>query len=163
MKPLTKSTIILAHLFIIVVGTVACTKIPPPSPAEVAAKFVISLNHKDMETLASLSAAPLWVRQQDWESAKDGAGFVLGKASDINLKDQDSIKKYFSNPAKGISVEREKPDDASLSLLRDELKGSEQVWKDLSIYLFRRGMGDVEHIFVAGVDSKGKVAAVYLN
>lgn len=163
MKLLTKSTIILAQLLLIVVSTAACTKTQPASPAEVAAKFVVSLNHKDMDTLVALSATPLWVRQQDWESAKDGAGFVLGKVNDINLTDPESIKKYFSDPIKKISVEREKPDAVSLSLLQDELKGSEQLWKGLSIQLFRRGMGDVEHVFVVGVDSKGKVAAVYLK
>ena len=163
MKPLTKSTIILAHIFLILVSTIACTKTQPASPAEVSAKFVMSLNHKDMDTLVRLSATPLWVRQQDWESAKDGAGFILGKANDINLADSESIKKYFSDLIKKISVEREKPDHVSLSLLQDELKGSEQLWGGLSIQLFRRGMGDVEHIFVIGVDGKGKVAAVYLN
>lgn len=159
----SKSAIILAYIFLLAVNTGACTKTEPASTAQVAGKFVISLNHKDMDTLARLSATPLWVRQQEWESAKDGAGFVLGKVNDINLTDQEKIKKYFSDPAKKISVESEKSEDASLTLLQDELKGSEQVWKGLSIYLFLRGMGDVEHIFVIGVDGKGKVAAVYLN
>lgn len=163
MKRPIKSAILLAHLFVLVASIGACSKLEPAASAEVARRFVISLNSKDMETLASLSATPLWVRQQEWVSAKDGAGFVLASANDSNLTDQENIKKYFSDPVKKISVERETPDDASLALLHTELKGGEQVWKGLSIYLFRRGMGDVEHIFVVGVDSKGKVAAVYLN
>ena len=116
-----------------------------------------------MGTLSRLSATPLWVRQQDWASAKDGAGFTLGQANDTSLTDVASIKKYFSDPAKKIAVERETPNSASLSLLQDELKGSEEFWEGLVIHLFRRGMGDVEHIFVVDVDGKGKVAAVYLN
>lgn len=163
MKRSSKLAIIFAHSFLLVVSTESCSKTELVSPAEVARKFVISLNHKDMVTLARLSATPLWVRQQDWESAKDGAGFVLGRANDINLTDQTQIKKYFSDPVKKIAVERDVPSDASLTLLQDQLKSGEKVWGGLSIHLFLRGMGDVEHIFVVGVDDKGKIAAVYIN
>lgn len=162
-KQSSKLAIIFVHLSILLVSTEACSKTPLVSPTEVARKFVISLNHKDMESLVGLSATPLWIRRQDWESAKDGGGFVLGKVNDILLTDQTQIKKYFSDPINKIRVERDVPNDASLKLLQDQLRGAEKVWRGLSIHLFLRGMGDVEHIFVVGVDSKGKIAAVYLN
>ena len=163
MNRLNKSAILIAYLFVLIVSLGACTKAEPVSPSEVAKKFVISLNQKDMDMLADLSATPLWIRQQEWESAKNGAGFVLGKANDLNLVDRERVKKYFSDPVNNIAVEGKVPDEISLKLLQDELKGSEKLWRGLSIHLFRRGMGDVEHIFVVGIDSKGKVAAVYLN
>ena len=153
----------LAPVFYLFVSSAACSQKEPISSAEVASKFVASLNNKDMGTLSRLSATPLWVRQQDWASAKDGAGFTLGQANDTSLTDVASIKKYFSDQVKKIAVERETPNSASLSLLQDELKGSEKLWEGLAIHLFRRGMGDVEHIFVVGVDGKGKIVAVYLN
>ena len=162
-KQSSKLAIIFAHLFILVVGTEACSKTALVSPTEVAIKFVTSLNHQDMGALVGLSATPLWIRQQDWESAKDGGGFVLGKVNDILLTDQTQIKKYFSDPVNKIRVERDVPNDASLTLLQDQLRGAEKVWGGLSMHLFLRGMGDVEHIFVVGVDGKGKIAAVYLN
>lgn len=162
-KQSSKLAIIFAHLFILVVSTEACSKTAHVSPTEVARKFVISLNHKDMESLVGLSATPLWIRQQDWENARDGGGFVLGKVNDVLLTNQSQIKKYFSDPFHKIRVERDVPNDASLTLLQDQLRGAEKVWRGLSIHLFLRGMGDVEHNFVVGVDSKGKIAAVYLN
>lgn len=162
-KQSSKLAIIFAYLFILVVSTEACSRTALVSSTEVARKFVISLNHRDMEALAGLSATPLWIRQQDWESAKDGAGFVLGKANDILLADQVQIKKYFSDPVNNIRVERDVPNHASLTLLQDQLRGAEKLWRGLSIHLFLRGMGDVEHIFVVGVDAKGKIAAVYIN
>ena len=162
-KRSSKLAIIFAHLFLLSVSTEACSKTALVSPAEVARKFVISLNHKDMGALVGLSATPLWIRQQDWESAQDGTGFVFGKAHDIILSDQTQIKKYFSDPVNKITVERDVPNDAPLTLLQDQLRGAEKVWRDLSIHLFLRGMGDVEHIFVVGVNGKGKIAAVYIN
>lgn len=169
-KRSSRLVVIFAHLFFLAVSTGACTKTELASPAEVARKFVISLNSKDMETLAGLSATPLWVRQQEWKDVwekdrwgKDRVSFVLGKANDINLTDRAQVKKYFSDPVNKIRVERDVPNDASLTLLHDQLRGAEKVWRGLSIHVFLRGMGDVEHIFVVGVDGKGKIAAVYIN
>ena len=99
----------LAPVFYLFVSSAACSQKEPISSAEVVSKFVASLNNKDMETFSRLSATPLWVRQQDWASAKDGAGFTLGQANDISLTDVASIKKYFSDPVKKIAVERETP------------------------------------------------------
>lgn len=157
------SAILLVHVMLLAVAVGACTATDSATPAEVATKYVASLNAKNSEALASISATPLWIRQQQWKRVQNGGGFVLGKASDVYLADQAQINKYFSDPVKSITVERELPNDASLALLQEELKGSEKLWTGLSMHIFRRGMGDVEHIFVVGVNNHGKVAAVYIN
>lgn len=152
-------------VFLLIIGgwLGACTKVEPIAPEQVARNFVVSLNNKDMVTLTKLCAKPFLVRHQEWQSAPGGSGFILGKVNDLILSDQEQITNYFIDPANKIAVESEMPDAASLSLLADELKGLEKHWAGLSIQLFRRGMGDVEHIFVVGVNSQGKVAAIYLN
>jgi len=158
-----KPALLLTSFMLIATVVAACTTTETATPAEVATKYVACINSKDIDALASISATPLWVRQQAWKSAKNGTGFVLGKAKDVNLTDQAQINKYFSDPAKIVAVERELPNDASLLLLQDELKGSEKLWSRLSMHIFRRDMGNVEHIFVVGVNDRGKVAAVYIN
>lgn len=162
MKGLNNSTI-LAALCLLAVSGSACTPPAPSTPADTAKRFVVALNKKDVKTLANLSANPLWVRRQDWETARDGAGFVLGTATDANLTNADEIKRYFSDSKNAIAVEDEAPGDASLALLQEELRGSEKRWSGLSMFIFRRGTGDVEHTFAVGVNDKAKVSTVYLN
>jgi hypothetical protein len=158
-----RSIIALVLFSFLAMGVGSCANAARTSHSEIAKEFVASLNREDMQALVRLSAKPLLLRQQEWGSAPDGTGFVLGKTRDSNLTSDAQIKQYFSDPDNKIAVESEVPDDASLSLLKDELKGIEKQWSRLSLHLFRRGMEDVEHIFVVGVDAAGKVVAVYLN
>ena len=131
--------------------------------AEVATSFVQAINQNNANMVTSLSAAPLSIRNQEWESALDGKGFVLGKVQDVLLTDQTQVKAYFSENIQKIGVEGAAPTIATLTLLKDELAGMENKWQGFDIYLFLRGMGDVEHIFVLGIDTKGKVSAIYFN
>ena len=103
------------------------------------------------------------MRQQDWESARDGAGFALGKSRDIYLRDSTQIKRFFADPSNRITIQTETAVPVTASLLKDELRGQEGAWRGLSIQLFRRGIGDVEHIFAVGINDKAKVAAIYMN
>ena len=141
----------------------ACFRADAPTPDAVATQFALSVSGGDIARIIELSATPLSIRQQEWETARDGAGFVLGKARDTQLKDTAQIRNFFSDPKNKIAAQTPAPDAVPASLLETELRGKEGVWQGLSIQLFRRGIGDVEHIFVVGVDDKGKVAAVYVN
>lgn len=142
---------------------VACTPTDAPSAAAVATKFVAGINRGDVATIVGLCAEPLHVRQQDWESARDGAGFVLGKSRDIYLRDSSQIQRFFADSSNRIAVQAETPHPVAASRLIDELRGQESTWQGLSIQLFRRGVGDVEHIFAVGINDKSKVAAIYMN
>lgn len=146
-----------------VLGLTACTRTEAPSAAAVATKFVAGINRGDVATIVALCAEPLHVRQHDWESARDGAGFVLGKSRDISLRDSSQIERFFADPSNRIAVQAEIPDPVTASLLIDELRGQESMWRGLSIQLFRRGIGDVEHIFAVGINDRSKVAAIYMN
>lgn len=141
----------------------ACSESKQVNKVEVATSFVLALNQNNTNILVPLSATPLFIRNQEWESAQDGRGFVLGEARDVQLANQTQIKVYFSENIQKIGVEGPNPTSANLTLLKDELAGIEGKWQGLDIYLFLRGMGDVEHIFVLGINAKGKVSAIYFN
>lgn len=141
----------------------ACSESKPVNKAGVATSFVQAITQNNADKAVQLSATPLSIRNQEWESAQDGRGFVLGKALDEQLTDQIQIRGYFSENIQKIGVEGTNPTSATLTLLKDELAGIEGRWQGLDIYLFLRGMGDVEHIFVLGINAKGKVSAIYFN
>ena len=153
----------LVPVLAILVQLGACSKPKPVNKAKVATSFVLAINKNDIKMVVPLAATPLSIRNQEWESAPDGKGFVLGKVQDVKLIDQTHVKSYFLKNIQNIGVEGTNPTSANLTLLKDELAGIEGKWQELDIYLFLRGIGDVEHIFVLGVNAKGKVSAIYLN
>ena len=152
-----------AGALLLLLANTGCVRDDAPSPAAVATAFVTGINRGDIAKIVALCAQPLHVRQQAWETARDGSGFVLGKPRDSHLTNPDQVRKFFAEPGNRLTVQVETPDTIQASLLSDELRGQESIWHDLSVQLFRRGMGDVEHIFAVGIDDKHKVAAVYMN
>ena len=68
----------------LVLATAQLWSAPETAPAdvEVAQRFVVALNAGKVQDMASNSSVPFAFRNQEWESAKDGSGFVHGKADD---------------------------------------------------------------------------------
>lgn len=163
MKRLPSSIAAVAYALSFMLALGACTRSAAPSPAAVATEFVASINHGDVASLVAMCARTLNVRRQEWETARDGTGFVLGKPRDAYLTDPTQIRNFFSDPSNRVGVQGKTPDAATMTLLSVELRGQEDIWQKLSIQLFRRGIGDVEHIFAVGIDDKYKVAAIYMN
>ena len=132
-----------------------------------AEKFLLALNAKDVNAMLAVSGEPFLFRNQEWESAKDGIGFVLGEAKDKILTDKETLKSFFKELITKVEVEEttaaENPPDRS-EFLENQLKGSPKRWLQLELYVFRRGFADTEHIALVGVDPQSrKVVALYLN
>jgi len=132
-----------------------------------AEKFLLALNAKDVNAMLAVSGEPFLFRNQEWESAQDGIGFVLGEAKDKILTDKETLKSFFKELITKVEVEEttaaENPPDRS-EFLENQLKGSPKRWLQLELYVFRRGFADTEHIALVGVDPQSrKVVALYLN
>jgi hypothetical protein len=138
-----------------------------PTDVEVAERFVVSLNHGNTRDLVSESECPFVFRNQEWESATDGSGFVHGKADDQSFKNKKALATLFSTLVSKVQIENEKAatrPPSKDSLLLDNLKGAPADWQKLNLILFRRGFGDVEHVAIVGVDSAThRVRGLYLN
>jgi len=153
------NTMLLALIF----NLSACSDPKSVNRSESAVSFVQAINQNDHSKALHLVDSRLLIRNQEWESAPDGKGFVLGNSQDFYLKNESQIKAWLSENISKIGVEGAEPSKVSVQLIKDELKGVENRWQDTEMYLFLRGMADVEHIFVVGIDASGKVAAIYFN
>jgi hypothetical protein len=106
-------------------------------------------------------------RNQEWESAKDGSGFVHGKADDKSFKSKKARAAFFGTLVSKAKIENEKAAShppSKDSLLLDNLKGAPAEWQKLNLIVFGRGFGDVEHVAIVGVDSgTHRVRGLYLN
>ncbi|HWY02174.1 MAG TPA: hypothetical protein VNX60_00795 [Candidatus Acidoferrum sp.] len=138
-----------------------------PADAQVAERFVVALNAGNVQGMVSASGCPFVFRNQEWESVKDGSGFVHGRADDKIFAMKKLLETFFGTLVSKVKIESEKaaanprPKD---SLLADNLKEAPAAWRDLSLFVFLRGFGDVEHVAIIGVDSAHhKVRGLYLN
>jgi len=138
-----------------------------PTDVEVAEKFVAALNHGSTEDLVSAAGYPFVFRNQEWESAKDGSGFVHGKSYDKSFAKKKALRTFLKTLVTAVKIENEKAatnPPSKENLLLDNLKGSPAEWQRLNLILFGRGFGDVEHVAIIGVDSAThKVRGLYLN
>jgi hypothetical protein len=157
------------YLFLILfTATVpGCVTSQGAQSAGVAEQFIGGLNEDNLDAMMIVSREPFFFRRQEWESAIDGHGFVLGATEDKFLKDKESLRAFFRQLTSTIKVVGTK---AAVNappkhiFLTEELKGVTEAWERLEIYVFRRGFGDVEHIVLVGVDPQDwKVTALYLN
>ncbi len=144
------------------------TPLPAQSrnPEQAAAAFIAAMNQSDIPTMMRLSGSPFLYRNQKWRSASDGAGFVLGDASDKRRKGDRQRRDLFRELAGAVKVQSERPAErapSQESLRMQHLKRAPAGWAPLHLYVFLRGSADVEHIALIGVDSKGKVRGLYLN
>jgi hypothetical protein len=152
----------------LVVGCGACDASQAlPPPADQAARFVRALNAKDTEAMAEVSGIPFRFRNQQWASAPDGTGFVLGNAEERVAADAVQLDPLLRELATNVSIAEPNPvaDPPSRSdMLSEPLRGAPSVWSQLELVLFRRGEGDVEHIAIVGIEAaSGKVLGLYVN
>ena len=138
----------------------------PVEPGPVARAFVQALNAKNVDGMAGLSVTPFRYRNQPWESAPGGSGFVLGKVEDRVANNREELHALLQDVGAGVQVEEPEPVQNAPSkpdLLNGPLNGAPLAWSEMNLVLFRRGEGDVEHIAIVGVDAKGKVTGLYVN
>ncbi|KPJ92169.1 MAG: hypothetical protein AMJ53_09900 [Gammaproteobacteria bacterium SG8_11] len=132
-----------------------------------AQAFINALNGDNIEKMQSLADTPFFIRNQEWESAPDGYGFVLGGKTDQKLDDKKQLAEALKKLSETVEVEGEKPiavKSPGGPSVQKELAGAEKPWDPLDKYIFLRGMGDVEHIVIVGINPKSKkVQALYIN
>ncbi len=145
----------------------ACATTPQLTTNEAANQFVKAINQNDVQVLLRLSNSPFYVHNQKWESAKDGYGFVLGKRNQMIFKDNEKLSVYMNTLSKELkidSVDGEYIPVAEYPRFHDDLGGFALEWESQDIFLFLRGMGDVEHIVILGVNRKTKkIKQLYFN
>lgn len=141
---------------------VACVSDAVSSPREQAERFVRALNADDVGRLVAVSESPFLLREQAWESASDGYGFVLGAVSEENYANREQM---FRDLVARVAVDSEETVGLrAYETLTRELRGASLEWQRLDLFVFLRGEADVEHIAVVGVSRQtGKVTALYLN
>jgi len=146
----------------------ACDGSPQaPDSAALARDFIEALNARNTDTMQELSSLPFHIRSQEWESAQDGTGFVLGAPTDTTVNTPMELATHFSHLAESVKVEGTEPIRAGIAggpSLDAELQGSGDAWSRRDLYVFLRGMGDVEHIVAVAVDPQtSHITGFYYN
>jgi hypothetical protein len=157
--------------FVAFVALVACLALcacqsAPAEPERVAGAFIQAVNAKNVERMAALVGTPFRYRNQPWESAPDGSGFVLGKAEDRVATTAEELRAVMREVSADVQVEDQEPvgsPPSKTDLLSGPLNGAPLAWSEMNLVLFRRGEADVEHVAVVGVDAVGKVIGLYVN
>jgi hypothetical protein len=132
----------------------------------VALEVRTAINTNDVKSLARLVVLPLNIRQQQWESTGDGIGFKLSEYDDIVVSRHEELLPILQKFVRDVQIGGDTPitDDVNVSQFSEELSGVETEWANLSMILFLRGMGDVEHVVALGFDPKtSKLSAIYIN
>jgi hypothetical protein len=139
-------------------------------PAELrgrAEAFVAALNSRDVEAMVRLSADTVFIREQKWASAPDGAGFALGSTTDSVLTGHEAARAFYATLVARVHIRTPTATDdprPRAEMLGGELKGAESRWGPLTFFVFMRGEGDVEHTAIVGIDpATRKLAAFYIN
>ena len=123
-----------------------------------------ALTTADTKALADVSTFPIHIRFQEWY-AGDGY-FGLKTATDHYFADEASL--LASNVLDNIGIEGA-PDSFITISSDDELidvwfSEIEDIWLELDISMYFRGMGDVEHSVMIGTDpNTNRLRTVYLN
>ena len=156
----------LLSVFLYVLILSACSNPNKLTSTEQAQLIRLAINDNNVNKLQRLSALPVFVREQEWVTANDGYGFVLGSAKQAKLLTNLEFMKYFKSSINSIHIESEKviAEDITLSLFADELSEQIQHWNNLNLHLLVRGEGDVEHIVLLGLEKEtNKFRAIYIN
>ena len=134
-------------------------------PSEQAIFLRNAINANDFNILADSIALPLVIREQEWETAVDGYGYVLGaKNTFVVSNSKDLIEALRILERVEILGEAPLGQDFTIADFKGELSGIDQQWKPLDLEVFFRGQGDVEHIVILGLDKKTeKLRAIYIN
>lgn len=135
------------------------------SSVKQAQQIRIAINNNNSEKFRALSTLPLTIRNQKWESAQDGYGFVLGVAKHTIISTDDLFNKTIPPFLKSLKIEGEQATtDITLTMLTAQFGKTINDWADLNLVIFKRGEGDVEHIVIMGFNKKtNKLKAIYIN
>jgi len=121
-----------------------------------------ALNSGNLNALADLIDFPLAIRSHEWASMP--GSFELIRPVDKIIEAKTGL---LSFPELGNVKLDSGPEDGSVipyEDVRENLEGSDYDWSELTIVIYARGFGDVEHIVLLGVDRRsGKVKALYYN
>ena len=132
-----------------------------------AETFVKAINAGNAPTALKLIGLPLMYRNQEWKDADVGEGYVLGAAHDLVFGDEKSAATFMNKLMRRVRVESRKAEmdgPSKSAMLINYLAGAPTSWRDLELFFFVRGTGDVEHVVLIGVDSaSGRVRGVYTN
>ncbi len=153
--------------FLLFVSSItACVSGEYHSPVEHVSAIRLSINNNNIKKLRTLATLPLFFQEQEWSSATDGYGFVLGDSKQIELATNEEFEQHFRARIESIHIKGEKvlSNDITLDMFAEELKGTKKYWMSLNLYLLKRGEGDVEHIVLLGLDKNtNKLRAIYVN
>lgn len=143
----------------------ACNSSNATSFTDEAVKIRLAINNNNVVQLRALTSIPLIIREQEWESAQDGKGFVLGKVNQSLISTNVLFNKKIPLFLQSLKIEGEKAiTDITLDMFTDELGDQIKTWNKFKLILFKRGEGDVEHIVLIGLNKKtNKLNAIYIN
>lgn len=121
-----------------------------------------ALNSGDLEALADVVTFPLVVRSHEWASTS--GSYELTRPVDMAIGAETSL--LASSGLGEVRLDSQLNEGLVISYedVRENLEGSEYDWSDLTLIIYARGFGDVEHIVLFGVDNvSGKIKAIYYN
>jgi len=161
-----KSSLYSLFIFLSIITILSACNNKNISSIEQAQLIRLAINNNDIEKLRSFAALPVIIREQEWVTADDGYGFVLGIAKQLIISTNEEFNRYFKTSINSINISGKKiiTKDITLTMFADELKGQKQNWNKLKLYLLVRGEGDVEHIVLLGLEPEtNKLRAIYIN
>ena len=133
----------------------------------VAESFLAAVKADDIGSLVAISATPLNSYDQDWESAQDGIGFVLGKRHTSHVNNASDLPEFFTQFTTRVDIQGAKPvsvPENEYIYFKTQFADAAEHWQSLDVYLFLRGEGDVEHIVLIGIQpDNNKIQAIYTN
>jgi hypothetical protein len=131
----------------------------------VAEEFVKSVNAGSSQAALQLTHLPLLYRNQEWKNATTG-GYTIGAAHDSVLSDKSAAARFMRKLVKDVRVKHTKAlnGPSKSEILATYLAGAPAGWRELELFFFVRGTGDVEHVVLVGVDSASEqVRGIYTN
>lgn len=144
-----------------------CEATPQDTTNETTNKFVNAINQKNVQILLKLSSFPFYVEDQEWQPANDGYGYVLGKLNRKIFKNSEKLTDYMNMLIKKVEVESDEGRYVPIieyPRLRDILGSFSTKGQSHDVFMFFRGMGDVEHIVLLIVNKKTKkIELLYSN
>ena len=145
---------------------VSCSYSDKRDDVKTAEEFIAALNAHDVETMLRTTMTPFLYQSQEWETAKDGSGFILGRIEEQIANEPGALRSLFVGLFRSVKVEQPKvvENPPSKEIILNDYLGHSIKWTPLNVYIFLRGAGDVEHIVLVGITpTSHRVVAFYVN
>src|SRR5690349_3042163 len=81
----------------------------PVEPGPAAASFVRALNGRGLQQMEALATTPFRYRNQPWQSAPDGSGYVLGPVEDRVAKTSGELQALLRDIGGAVQIEDPSP------------------------------------------------------